>query len=258
MKKMILTTGVLCFALLLTVCNAQDLSSLPTCATTCAAATKTSCSLFDPSCTCADQAYINAVTYCVRNTCSSSDHEKAAEYTKQVCDSVGISVTFPPLSATAAPTGVSSVGGAVASNTGPAAGAATGAVTGPGVSGATSSPETSAGASKGKSLSAGAAAGIGVGATLGLIAVAVGAFLVGRRRKQKGVETTKGSDSVEGAGAETHEVERGARESKGQVWQHVGEMDGGGVRRGEEIDGRGVDRSVVKGWGEHGEVHELK
>ncbi|RVD81897.1 uncharacterized protein DFL_009744 [Arthrobotrys flagrans] len=93
--------------------QAQD-SVLPTCAQPCVSVGlgQTSCLQIDVKCLCQSSGYIDTVTTCVRNLCSESDRERAFDYSKDICSSVGIDVSIPGVSSTNTSSVVSATGAA--------------------------------------------------------------------------------------------------------------------------------------------------
>ncbi|KAH6988397.1 hypothetical protein EDB80DRAFT_816625 [Ilyonectria destructans] len=83
---------------------AQDLTSLPACAQTCAlgAISSTGCAVTDARCICKSTSFLSSVESCISTTCSASDQQATLTFAQQFCSSAG--VTIVPHAATQATT----------------------------------------------------------------------------------------------------------------------------------------------------------
>ncbi|KAF3178462.1 hypothetical protein TWF225_010119 [Orbilia oligospora] len=182
--------------------QAQD-SVLPTCAQPCISVGlgQTSCPQLDVRCLCQSSGYISTVTTCVRSLCNESDRQRAFDYSKDTCSSVGIEVSIPGIGSTSLSTVRSATGAATPTSTNPNASS-----TSPGGSASRTRPpssttETSAGNqtgsdsadtstpasnNSGSSAPVGAIVGGVVGGVVALVAVVIlGTWLLKREQRKK-------------------------------------------------------------------------
>ncbi|RMD43925.1 hypothetical protein DV735_g1190, partial [Chaetothyriales sp. CBS 134920] len=97
MRNNPITTALFLLAGLLVVVAAQDLSDLPQCATSCAAAGigDTGCGVTNATCVCSNVSFLYAVQACVARVCDANDQEATLQFAKSYCASGGIVVTLP-------------------------------------------------------------------------------------------------------------------------------------------------------------------
>ncbi|KAJ9503777.1 hypothetical protein LTR99_002539 [Exophiala xenobiotica] len=82
---------------------AQDLSSLPPCAVTCAlnAIGATGCAATDAKCICTATSFLSGVQSCISTACNATDQAATLQFAVTFCGSAGVSITLPTASATA-------------------------------------------------------------------------------------------------------------------------------------------------------------
>ncbi|KAK7903674.1 hypothetical protein LTR67_001694 [Exophiala xenobiotica] len=82
---------------------AQDLSSLPSCAVSCAtnAIGSTGCALTDAHCICTASTFLSGVESCISTACSPADQQATLQFAVSFCGSAGVTITLPTASATA-------------------------------------------------------------------------------------------------------------------------------------------------------------
>ncbi|KAM0446691.1 hypothetical protein ACHAPV_003115 [Trichoderma viride] len=74
---------------------AQDLSGLPSCASTCVLKFTTGtaiggCQQLDIACICKNADFLNGIACCLADACSKSDQDKAISYAQQICSTAGV------------------------------------------------------------------------------------------------------------------------------------------------------------------------
>ncbi|KIX95851.1 uncharacterized protein Z520_08559 [Fonsecaea multimorphosa CBS 102226] len=91
---------------LLHLAASQDLSSLPTCAVSCAltAISSTGCQATNATCVCEASSFLTGVYSCIQGACNATDIAATLQFAESYCGSAGISITLPTASATAGPT----------------------------------------------------------------------------------------------------------------------------------------------------------
>ncbi|MCJ1360575.1 MAG: hypothetical protein MMC33_010583 [Icmadophila ericetorum] len=84
---------------LFTLTLAQDLSQLPTCATTAtiSSLSSTGCSASDFACICKDQSFLNSLLPLIEKACSSSDVQKTIQVAEALCANAGVTITVPSI-----------------------------------------------------------------------------------------------------------------------------------------------------------------
>ncbi|OIW30080.1 hypothetical protein CONLIGDRAFT_702532 [Coniochaeta ligniaria NRRL 30616] len=200
--------------------------SLPVCAVSCVgpAATAIGCSSTDASCICSKETdFGNAISSCLIEACSASDISAATTALAQLCD--GASAPGPTSSTASSASSISLVTvstgdgifpitGSSASRTPTSTTSSTATGAGIGTAADTTSPSSSATTQPGapssstatptpgaspSGLSTGAIAGIAVGAVLGVLLLALAAFLVWRRsRRARAVASTHDDGGLAG------------------------------------------------------------
>ncbi|KIW61865.1 hypothetical protein PV05_01936 [Exophiala xenobiotica] len=82
---------------------AQDLSSLPSCAVSCAtgAIGSTGCSLTDAHCICTASNFLSGVETCIQGACSPADQQATLQFAVSFCASANVTITLPTAPATA-------------------------------------------------------------------------------------------------------------------------------------------------------------
>ncbi|ETI28855.1 hypothetical protein G647_01307 [Cladophialophora carrionii CBS 160.54] len=92
---------------LLHLAASQDLSTLPSCAVTCAlnAIGGTGCAATDAACVCSATSFLTDVQACISTACSAADQAATLAFAQQYCGSAGITITLPTASASAPPAG---------------------------------------------------------------------------------------------------------------------------------------------------------
>ncbi|OQV07606.1 CFEM domain-containing protein isoform 3 [Cladophialophora immunda] len=84
----------------------QDLSTLPTCAVSCAlnAISSTGCATTDAACICQASSFLSGVYSCISTACNATDIAATLQFAETFCGQAGVSITLPTASATAGPT----------------------------------------------------------------------------------------------------------------------------------------------------------
>ncbi|KIW72544.1 hypothetical protein PV04_00729 [Phialophora macrospora] len=95
---------------LLHLAASQDLSSLPSCAVTCAlnAIGATGCAATDAACVCSATTFLTSVQSCISTACNATDQAATLAFAQQYCGSAGITITLPTASASAPAAGPTS------------------------------------------------------------------------------------------------------------------------------------------------------
>ncbi|QKX62650.1 uncharacterized protein TRUGW13939_09811 [Talaromyces rugulosus] len=105
----------------------QSLSSLPSCAISCATDSIPSDCGLDVKCICSAQSFISGVSCCIADACNADDQKTTIEYADKICAGVGVSnlPTSAVCSSTASATGGSKTSSAGESQTAATATAST-------------------------------------------------------------------------------------------------------------------------------------
>ncbi|EED15300.1 CFEM domain protein, putative [Talaromyces stipitatus ATCC 10500] len=162
-----LTTGIISgLALCVVNAAAQDLSSLPPCAKSCATnAMPASCGL-DVKCICSAESFITSVSCCVAKVCDQADQQTTLQFAEQLCAGAGVTnlPSAAGCSSTASATSTADAASATSSKTTAASSAVTSAPTSASVaSSATSSKTTTGSASAASTTHTGAASAVAKG-----------------------------------------------------------------------------------------------
>ncbi|EXJ64907.1 hypothetical protein A1O7_01246, partial [Cladophialophora yegresii CBS 114405] len=85
----------------------QDLSTLPSCAVSCATSAigSTGCAITDAACVCSASSFLTGVQSCISTACSPTDQAATLAFAQQYCGSAGVTITLPTASASAPPPG---------------------------------------------------------------------------------------------------------------------------------------------------------
>ncbi|KAK6506784.1 hypothetical protein TWF481_005244 [Arthrobotrys musiformis] len=200
------TTVIL--VLLLQILTAQaQVFVLPTCAQPCISVGlgQTSCPQTDTKCLCQSSGYIDTVTTCVRSLCNQSDRERAFDFSKDTCSSLGVDVSIPGVSSTSTRSVISATGAGAptTTNTGASSTTLTGSATASrsqassdatetlAENGNTSNPtntSTPASSDSGSSTPVGPIVGGVVGGVVALAAVVILGIWLLKREKRKRME----------------------------------------------------------------------
>jgi len=96
-----LTLAAVGVSALLQLAAAQDLSSLPSCAVTCAinAIGATGCATTDAKCICTATSFLSGVQTCISTACNATDQAATLAFAQQFCGSAGVTITLPTAAA---------------------------------------------------------------------------------------------------------------------------------------------------------------
>jgi len=95
---------------LLRLAASQDLSSLPTCAVSCAvnAIGSTGCAVTDALCICQATSFLSGVQTCISTACNATDQAATLQFALQFCSSAGVTITLPTAPGSVPPAGQTS------------------------------------------------------------------------------------------------------------------------------------------------------
>jgi len=105
---------------------------LPNCALSCLASGPLgNCASNDNACLCRNTAFITETTQCIEQSCSGSDLTEAEQYSQQLCEAVGVTLTSTPTASSSTGSSGTSSQSSTKSSTGTSTGTSTSSTSNP-------------------------------------------------------------------------------------------------------------------------------